>query len=79
ELDKQFHNILLEYAKWVAWQIQWQEIRNSSIKALEFPFAYREGQAELVKGVYQSILRKKRLYIEAPTGVGKTVSTVFPS
>ena len=79
ELDKQFHNILLEYAKWVAWQIQWQETRNSSIKALEFPFAYREGQAELVKGVYQSILRKKRLYIEAPTGVGKTVSTVFPS
>lgn len=79
ELDTQFHAILMEYAKWAAWQIQWQKTRNASIKALEFPFPYREGQGALVKGVYQSILRKKRLYIEAPTGVGKTISTVFPS
>jgi len=79
ELDMQFHAILMEYAKWAAWQIKWQKIRNASIKEQEFPFPYREGQAALVKGVYQSILRKKRLYIEAPTGVGKTISTVFPS
>ena len=79
ELDTQFHAILMEYAKWAAWQIKWQKTRNASIKALEFPFPYREGQGALVKGVYQSILRKKRLYIEAPTGVGKTISTVFPS
>lgn len=79
ELDMQFHAILMEYAKWAAWQIKWQEIRNASIRELEFPFPYREGQSDLVKGVYQSILRKKRLYIEAPTGVGKTISTVFPA
>lgn len=79
ELDTQFHAILMEYAKWAAWQIKWQETRNASIKELEFPFPYREGQSTLVKGVYQSILRKKRLYIEAPTGVGKTISTVFPA
>lgn len=79
EIHAQFHGILQEYAKWVAWQIKWQEKRNASIKELEFPFPYREGQAKLVRGVYQSILRKKRLYIEAPTGVGKTISTVFPT
>ncbi len=79
ELEEWFLQLLDEYAKWMAWQIRWQETRNLSIKLLEFPFTYREGQFSLVKGVYQSILRKKRLYIEAPTGVGKTLSTVFPS
>lgn len=79
ELEKWFSDLLDEYAKWMAWQILWQEKRNLSIKALDFPFAYREGQFSLIKGVYQSILRKKRLYIEAPTGVGKTLSTLFPS
>ena len=78
-VEQEFLQIVHEYAKWAAWQIKWQKFRNASLKKLEFPFSYREGQANLVKGVYQSILRKKRLYIEAPTGVGKTISTVFPS
>ncbi len=79
EMEQQFLAILQEYAKWAAWQIRWQEIRTASLKELEFPFPYRDGQASLVKGVYQSILRKKRLYIEAPTGVGKTISAIFPT
>lgn len=79
ELEHWYLALLQEYAKWAAWQIKWQEMRNQSIRQLEFPFTYREGQGKLVKGVYQSILRKKRLYIEAPTGVGKTISTVFPA
>ena len=74
-----FENLINEYSKWIAWQIKWHETRNSSIKDFEFPFEYRPGQNNLVKGAYQSILRKKRLYIEAPTGVGKTISTVYPS
>ncbi len=78
-IEETFFAIVRAYAKWIAWQIRWQEDRNASIKAVEFPFPYREGQGNLVKGVYQSILRKKRLYIQAPTGVGKTISTVFPA
>lgn len=79
ELEKWFSQLIQKYAVWMAWQIKWQESRNDSIRAVVFPFDYREGQHSLVKGVYQSILRKKRLYIEAPTGVGKTISTVFPA
>lgn len=79
DISEEFLAILSEYAKWASWQLQWQEIRNTSLKELSFPFSYRDGQATLVKGVYQSILRKKRLYIEAPTGVGKTISTIFPA
>ncbi|MDD7403029.1 MAG: ATP-dependent DNA helicase [Butyribacter sp.] len=78
-LEKWYLSLLQEYAKWAAWQIRWQECRDDSIRKLEFPFPYRKGQGSLVKGVYQSIIRKKRLYIEAPTGVGKTISTVFPA
>lgn len=79
ELQNWYDTLLASYAKWASWQIRWQEERNNNIKSLEFPFPYRDGQNSLVKGVYQSILRKKRLYIEAPTGVGKTISTIFPA
>lgn len=79
DLHRFYETLLTEYAKWLAWQIHWQEERDASIRPLEFPFVYRNGQADLVKGVYQSILRQKRLYIEAPTGVGKTIATIFPA
>lgn len=74
-----YQNLLDRYAEWVAWQLHWQETRNTSIRSLDFPYPYRDGQAQLVKGVYQSIIRNKRLYIEAPTGVGKTIATLYPA
>jgi len=79
ELSNWFDYLVTEYAKWAAWQIQWTDKRNFAIKGMDFPFPYREGQKELVTGVYKTVLRKKKLFIEAPTGVGKTISTVFPS
>lgn len=79
ELTGWFDHLVQEYAKWAAWQIKWTGKRNMAIKILEFPFPYREGQKDLVTGVYKTILRKKKLFIEAPTGVGKTISTVYPS
>ncbi|HWT77036.1 MAG TPA: ATP-dependent DNA helicase [Mobilitalea sp.] len=79
ELSVWFDHLVNEYAKWAAWQIKWTEKRNAAIKAMDFPFLYREGQKDLVTGVYKTILRKKKLFIEAPTGVGKTISSVFPT
>lgn len=79
QLSVWFDYLVSEYAKWAAWQIKWTEKRNEAIKEMDFPFSYREGQKELVTGVYKTILRKKKLFIEAPTGVGKTISTVFPT
>lgn len=58
DLHRFYETLLTEYAKWLAWQIHWQEERDASIRPLEFPFVYRNGQADLVKGVYQSILRQ---------------------
>lgn len=79
ELVHWFDKLVAEYAKWAVWQLKWISRRDQEINKLDFPFPYREGQKELVTGVYKTILRKKKLFIEAPTGVGKTISTVFPA
>lgn len=70
---------MLEYKKWADFQFTWSTVRTSSIKQLAFPFPYREGQKELVTYVYQTVYHKRKLFLEAPTGVGKTISTVFPA
>lgn len=79
ELAAWFGKLMEEYEKWAGFQADWRNIRGESIRPLEFPFPYREGQKELAHGVYRTIARKKRLFIEAPTGVGKTMSAVFPA
>lgn len=79
ELKQWFFDLLEQYHKWADYEWEWSHKRKESIGNLQFPFQYREGQKELASYVYQSIYHKKKLFIEAPTGVGKTISTVFPS
>lgn len=79
ELSLWFQGVIEEYKKWADFQAEWSRTRQKSIEAMKFPFDYREGQKELVTYVYQTIFHKKKLFIEAPTGVGKTISTVFPA
>ena len=79
ELKNWFEDLVEGFAKWAAFEYNWSIYRNGKIKELQFPFEYREGQKNLVTGVYRTIIRDKKLFIEAPTGVGKTVSTIFPA
>ena len=79
ELERWFLELIGKYEKWARYQIRWRKTRNTSIKDVEFPFSYRDGQKDLVTSVYRTILRKKKLFIQAPTGVGKTMATVFPA
>ncbi len=79
EIRNWFDGVMDSYAKWADFEFQWKKIRNASIKEVQFPFSYRKGQKELAAQVYRTIYHQKRLFIEAPTGVGKTVSTVFPA
>lgn len=79
KLEEWFGALMERYRKWADFQVQWKRRRQESIRFLEFPFAYREGQRQLVGDVYRSILREKTLFLQAPTGVGKTVSTIFPA
>ena len=79
ELKVWFDEVIRQYKKWAKFQIEWRKARNASIKEIEFPFPYRKGQRDLAVSVYRTILRQKKLFIQAPTGVGKTISTVFPA
>lgn len=79
ELEQWFLKLITEYKKWADFQYQWKEKRQASIHQLEFPYEYRPGQHQLVADVYRTINRKKNLFIQAPTGVGKTISTIFPA
>lgn len=79
ELKQWFDELMQEYKKWADFQFEWNGIRTASIRQLQFPFPYREGQKDLVTYVYRTIYHKRKLFLEAPTGVGKTISTVFPA
>ncbi len=80
ELKSWFDGVIREYSKWSDFQNSERIRRNSSIKQIkEFPFKYRPGQRGLAVSVYRAVEWKKRLFIQAPTGVGKTISTVFPA
>lgn len=79
ELTEWFDGMLQSYRKWTDFQYDWGQIRQKSVKGLEFPFSYRSGQKELVRDVYRTILRKKQLFLQAPTGAGKTMAAVFPA
>ena len=79
ELETWFGELIASYRRWADYSWEWQKTRRASIQGLEFPFPYREGQRELVANVYRTIYHKKKLFLEAPTGVGKTISTIYPA
>lgn len=79
EIKEWYLELIGKYKKWADFQCSWRKIRQVSIKQLEFPFPYREGQKQLAGDVYRTIARKKILFLQAPTGVGKTISTIFPA
>ena len=79
EISKWFEAVIKLYEKWADFQYEARIERNASIVELEFPYPYREGQKELAAGVYRTIKREKNLFIQAPTGTGKTITTVFPA
>lgn len=78
-LETWFLDLTNEYLKWMNLQYEWMIKRKDSIGKIEFPFVYRGEQKKLAASVYRTIEREKTLFIQAPTGVGKTMSVVFPA
>ena len=74
-----YEDVILRYSKWILWKRAWTARRDASILQGHFPYAYRDSQKKLVSGIYQTILRKKRLFIQAPTGTGKTLAAIYPA
>lgn len=78
-LEKWYRDLMDQYHKWVSFRLSWKEKRDASMRNLEFPFPYRKGQREMVTGVYHAVSNKKQIFVQAPTGVGKTMSSLFPA
>jgi Rad3-related DNA helicase len=78
---KIFISALIEkYSVWASFSSGWEKMRDASIKTLQFPFpAYRKGQRELAVNAYRTITHGKKLFAQAPTGTGKTISVLFPA
>ena len=80
ELYEFYINLLKEYINFSKILSQNLEKRNISANNLTFPYdGYRKGQRKMAVAVYRAILDKKNLFVDAPTGTGKTISTIFPA
>lgn len=80
QLESFVLEVVAAYAPYANLLREHGERRDRSIRELKFPFpAYREGQRKLAGAVYKSIGEGRRLFAKAPTGIGKTISTLFPS
>ncbi|MCB2289635.1 ATP-dependent DNA helicase [Clostridium sp. CS001] len=80
QLQDFFDEIIFSYFTWANITKEWNEERDDTIKDLKFPFDnYRAGQRELAVSVYKTVEKQKKIFVQAPTGIGKTISTLFPT
>ncbi len=80
ELTKFFYELIDKYLEWAKLRIEHYVSKRITIEEMVFPFEnYRQGQRNLLVAVYQTINNKKKLFAQAPTGIGKTISVLFPS
>lgn len=78
-LESWFMDVVMRYGVWARWQIDWEAKRQASIAQVRFPFPYRDGQKRMMNGVYRAIEESRHIFIQAPTGTGKTLGTLFPA
>lgn len=80
ELESFFQDLIHSYLNWFRRVSAWQALRDQSIQQLDFPYdEYRPGQREMAVAVYKAIRDRDRLYVQSPTGVGKTIAALFPA
>ncbi len=80
QLEEFVNQLIYEYSVGAKLAAAWMTARNDSIRSLQFPFPiYRKGQRQLAVAAYRTIASRGKLFVQAPTGVGKTVSLLFPA
>ncbi|MDB5930218.1 MAG: 2 domain protein [Polaromonas sp.] len=68
-----------KFLAWARQELAHRTARNAGLQALAFPHAdFRPGQRELAEAVYRSTASQRCLMAQAPTGIGKTIGTIFP-
>jgi len=80
QLEEFFKKLTRAFEKKLRFTNAWQNMRNDSLRELKFPFPdYRKNQREMAVTVYNTLKNQNTIYLQAPTGIGKTISTIFPS
>ena len=79
ELETWMTDLAEQYFRWAHFQADHREERNRSGEALDFPYDYRPGQKRIAVDVFRAVRSSRNLFVQAPTGVGKTLSVLFPS
>ena len=80
EVANYVNDVVIRYVNFIKKIQRLKEIRNTSWTDIPFPFGnYRKGQKRLIDFVNKAQNAKKVVYVEAPTGIGKTVSVLYPS
>lgn len=80
ELSAFWVDLVQCYRPWVLFQHSWKKQRADSLAALSFPFAqFRPGQRTMAAYVYHAIAQEEKVFLQAPTGIGKTLSALFPA
>ncbi|MDR1703728.1 MAG: ATP-dependent DNA helicase, partial [Clostridiales bacterium] len=80
ELKAFFYDLIERYSRWAELSFNKKEKRDAAVKAAGFPYAaYRKGQREFAVLAYKAVQNRNKLFIEAPTGTGKTISALFPA
>ncbi len=79
QLERHFTDHCERFLSWARLELKRRELRDEALRALPFPFAqFHPRQRELAEAVYRSARRGRTLLAQAPTGIGKTIATLFP-
>ena len=80
EAEEFFENTMALYLAEATRISNYENARNESIASMKFPYSViRNGQKDFMKSVLSSLKHKETLIAEAPTGIGKTISTLYPA
>ncbi|HWL30100.1 MAG TPA: ATP-dependent DNA helicase, partial [Burkholderiaceae bacterium] len=79
DLDRHFAEHCERFLHWAELELAHRQTRNDALSHLEFPHAtFRPGQRQLAETVYKATRQQRSLLAQAPTGIGKTIGTIFP-
>ena len=79
EIEAKFLDYVEAYRPWVLFTVKHREERAESVLDFSFPYPYRPGQKSIVREVYRNAEKGGRLFVEAPTGIGKTLAMLYPT
>ncbi|WP_084193616.1 ATP-dependent DNA helicase [Salimicrobium flavidum] len=79
ELEAAVQYMVEAYTPYASVLLRMHEQKQKTIPELRFPFpSYREGQRTFAGSVYRAATEGRALFAQAPTGIGKTISSLFP-